>query len=233
MSIRHGLLALLHEGPRYGYQLRAEFETRTGATWPLNVGQVYTTLNRLERDGLVEPAGEDDEGHVFYAITESGQAELSAWFGTPVRRDSPPRDELAIKLAMAVTVPGVNVREVVQAQRRHSMRALQDYTRLKIRALAAERASSADPHQAGHDLAWLLVLEQLIFQAEAEVRWLDHCESRLARHRPQSAAPEPTVGQRSGPEGSSVRRRSGAGRGRRGGRRGPCRGRCGGGQALA
>jgi DNA-binding PadR family transcriptional regulator len=59
MSIRHGLLALLEEGPRYGYQLKSEFESRTGSTWPLNVGQVYTTLGRLERDGLVSPAGED------------------------------------------------------------------------------------------------------------------------------------------------------------------------------
>ncbi|GAB2705990.1 PadR family transcriptional regulator [Kitasatospora kifunensis] len=185
MSIRHGLLALLDQGPRYGYQLRTEFEARTGATWPLNVGQVYTTLGRLERDGLVAPDGEDEEGHLFYAVTEKGRAELRAWFDTPVPRTNPPRDELAIKLAMAVTVPGVDVQAVVQAQRRHSMKALQDYTRLKARALTGgPSAGAAD----GAELAWLLVLEQLIFQAEAEVRWLDHCETRLASHRAQPAA---------------------------------------------
>ncbi|MFJ9696559.1 PadR family transcriptional regulator [Kitasatospora sp. NPDC101183] len=178
MSIRHGLLALLDQGPRYGYQLRVEFEARTGATWPLNVGQVYTTLARLERDGLVEPAGEDEEGHQFYAVTDAGRTELRAWFDTPVPRTSPPRDELAIKLAMAVTVPGVDVSAVVQGQRRHSIKALQDYTRLKGRALAAE---PADGPTAGNDLAWLLVLDQLIFQTEAEIRWLDHCETRLAK----------------------------------------------------
>ncbi len=86
MSIRHGLLALLDQGPRYGYQLRTEFEARAGATWPLNVGQVYTTLSRLERDGLVEPAGEDDEGHQFYAATDAGREELRTWFDTPVPR---------------------------------------------------------------------------------------------------------------------------------------------------
>ncbi|GAA5009599.1 PadR family transcriptional regulator [Kitasatospora paranensis] len=185
MSIRHGLLALLDQGPRYGYQLRADFEARTGATWPLNVGQVYTTLGRLERDGLVEPAGEDGEGHLFYAVTEAGRAELRQWFDTPVPRTNPPRDELAIKLAMAVTVPGVDVQAVVQAQRRHSMKALQDYTRLKAQALTAGEAPG--------DLAWLLVLEQLIFQTEAEIRWLDHCETRLAQHAarpvPPAAAP--------------------------------------------
>ena len=69
MSIRQGLLALLEEGPRYGYQLRAEFEARTGATWPLNVGQVYSTLARLERAGLVAPldaAGGEADPQVYY-----------------------------------------------------------------------------------------------------------------------------------------------------------------------
>ena len=172
MSIRQGLLALLEQGPMYGYQLRAEFESRTGATWPLNVGQVYTTLARLERDGLVEPAGDDDDGHAVYRITDAGRAEVATWFSTPVSRTSPPRDELAIKLAMAVTVPGVDVRAVVQAQRTATIRALQDYTRLKA------RAADGGTRQ---DLAWLLVLDSLVFAAEAEVRWLDHCEARLAR----------------------------------------------------
>ncbi len=171
MSVRQGLLALLEQGPMYGYQLRAEFETRTGATWPLNVGQVYTTLARLERDGLVEPAGEDGEGHAVYRITEAGRAEVLAWFSTPVSRTSPPRDELAIKLAMAVTVPGVDVRAVVQQQRTATIRALQDYTRLKAGART----------DLPHELAWLLVLDSLVFAAEAEIRWLDHCEARLAR----------------------------------------------------
>ena len=191
MSIRHGLLALLEQGPRYGYQLRTEFEARTGAAWPLNVGQVYTTLGRLERDGLVRPDGEDAEGHVFYAITGPGREELAAWFGSPVRRDNPPRDELAMKLAMAVTVAGVDVTAVIQRQRVHTVRALQDYTRLKATALAAAEAppgGDAGSDTEGHDLAWLLVLDQLIFQAEAEVRWLDHCETRLVRHAARLAA---------------------------------------------
>lgn len=172
MSVRQGLLALLEQGPMYGYQLRAEFETRTGATWPLNVGQVYTTLARLERDGLVQPADDDGAGHAVYRITAAGRAEVAAWFATPVSRTNPPRDELAIKLAIAVTVPGVDVRAVVQGQRSATMRALQDYTRLKAQAADGD---------SGPDLAWLLVLDSLVFAAEAEVRWLDHCEARLAR----------------------------------------------------
>ncbi|WP_059009945.1 PadR family transcriptional regulator [Streptomyces specialis] len=188
MSIRYGLLALLEQGPRYGSQLRTEFETRTGATWPLNIGQVYTTLGRLERDGLIVPEGGGDAKQQLYAITDEGRRELGDWFSQPVDRTQPSRDELAIKLAMAVGTPGVDVARIIQAQRRHTLAAMQDYTRLKARALAAEPES-------GDDIAWLLVLEQLIFFAEAESRWLDHCESRLlrlaARPRPVEPAPRP------------------------------------------
>lgn len=183
MSIRHGLLALLERGPRYGSQLRTEFESRTGSTWPLNVGQVYTTLSRLERDGLVVQDGEDDQGHALYSISDDGRAELRAWFETPVDRSSPPRDELAIKLAMAVGAPGVDIRAVIQSQRHHTVKAMQDYTRLKAQALTDVPANR-------DEVAWLLVLEQLIFQAEAEARWLDHCESRLVRLA-EAAATEP------------------------------------------
>lgn len=191
MSVRQGLLALLADGPMYGYQLRGEFEARTGATWPLNVGQVYSTLGRLERDGLVEGAGSDEEGRVRYRITERGRAELTEWFASPVDRAAPPRDELAIKLAMAVTVPGVDVRAVVANQRAATVRALQDYTRLKAQ-LPPLPATAAE-------LSWQLVLESLIFDADAEVRWLDHCEARLVRVGsvlpvpPPAAAPAPAA----------------------------------------
>ena len=174
MSVKQALLALLEQGPMYGYQLRVEFENRTGATWPLNVGQVYTTLNRLERDGFVEGEGVDDEGHVVYRITDTGRTEVATWFTTPVARTQPPRDELAIKLALAVTVPGVDVGTVIQRQRTATMTALQDYTRLK-RAGRAARPAGPD------DMAWSLVLDSLVFSAEAEIRWLDHCEARLRR----------------------------------------------------
>jgi DNA-binding PadR family transcriptional regulator len=188
MSVRQALLALLDEQPMYGAQLRAQFERRTGGTWPLNVGQVYQTLTRLERDGLVEAAGApDDEGRIAYRLTEAGRAASASWWTTPVDRAEAPRDELVIKLALAVTVPGVDVPAVVQTQRTQTLRQLQDLTRLKQQANAHE------------DLAWLLVLDNLVFAAEAEVRWLDHVEARLVRDRSQRAKapapplPEPTA----------------------------------------
>ena len=175
MSVKHSLLALLTQGPRYGYQLRAEFEERTGGTWPLNIGQVYTTLDRLERDGLVTDEGESGAGHRNYAITEAGYAEAGDWFAQPSRPQNPPRNELAIKLALAVTTPGVDVRRVIQAQRAATLSDLQAYTRAK--------RSGGEPSgsEQASDLAGLLVLESLIFAAEAEVRWLDHCEAAVLR----------------------------------------------------
>ncbi|MDP9796211.1 DNA-binding PadR family transcriptional regulator [Catenuloplanes nepalensis] len=175
MSIRHGLLALLERGPMYGYQLRAAFEESVGGTWSLNIGQVYTTLSRLERDELVHPLPENDGGQRPYEITETGRAELARWFATPIERTDRPRDELAIKLALAMTTPGVDVGAVVQSQRTAGVRALQEYTRLKRR-------------QDTGDLPWRLVLDAMIFQCEAEIRWLDHCEATILRDRPAPAA---------------------------------------------
>ncbi|MFD0691163.1 PadR family transcriptional regulator [Actinomadura fibrosa] len=169
MSIRHGLLALLSQGPRYGYQLRAEFEASTGATWPLNIGQVYSTLSRLERDELVTRVGADAEGRFVYRVTPAGEEDVRRWFASPVARADRPRDELAIKLALAVTTPGTDVRAVVQTQRAATLRTLQDLARLK--------ADAPGPPAGQEDRAWRLVLESMILQAEAEVRWLDHCES--------------------------------------------------------
>ena len=179
MSVKHALLALLCEGPRYGYELKAAFEARTGDAWPLNVGQVYTTLARLERDGHVERDSEDVDGHVHYRLTDAGRRETRAWWDSEVTREAPPRDELAIKLALALTVPGVDVRDVLQRQRTATVRALQTHTRRRARLTSAQRDGTA-PAGAGTTAA-VLVLESLIFAAEAEVRWLDHCEARLLR----------------------------------------------------
>jgi DNA-binding PadR family transcriptional regulator len=168
MSIRHGLLALLERNVTHGYQLRAEFEASTGGTWPLNVGQVYTTLARLERDGLVVNLGVDDEGRGRYAITDLGRRELEEWFASAVELANRPRDELVIKIALAATLPNLDVSQILQTQRTATLRTLQDLTRLK-------RASGDE----GSDVSWSLVLESLLFHADAELRWLDHCERTL------------------------------------------------------
>ncbi len=187
MSVKHGLLALLWEGPRYGYELKASFESRTGDAWPLNVGQVYTTLARLERDGLVDRDSTDAEGHVHYRLTDAGRRDVQRWWDSPVEREAPARDEVAIKLALALTVPVVDVRAVVQRQRTATVRALQGHTRRRRALDAAEQdggGGGGGPRDGTRGAtAAALVLDSLVFAAEAEVRWLDHCEARLTRRR--------------------------------------------------
>lgn len=186
MSVRQAILALLAEQPMHGYQLRQQFERRTGGTWPLNIGQVYTTVQRLVRDGLVEPsddaAGPSESGAYVerLQLTPAGVAEVGRWWSTPVTRGAPARDELVIKLAMAVTSAGVDAHRVIQAQRTETMRAMRDYTRL-----------ARGDGGASTDLAWSLVLDSLIFAAEAEVRWLDHVEATLDRRTGAAAASVP------------------------------------------
>jgi DNA-binding PadR family transcriptional regulator len=169
MSIRHALLALLSEGPKYGLQLREEFEGRTGEVWPLNVGQVYTTLQRLERDGLVESDDAADDGpQKGFRITGSGAQELAAWLRTPPDLASPPRDELVMKVLVAVRVPGVDVHEVIQVHRRYLVELMQQWTRIK-------------EDEAEFDLGLALVVDAELFRLDAVIRWLDTADARLKR----------------------------------------------------
>ena len=185
MSVRHALLALLSEGPKYGLQLRQEFEARTGEVWPLNVGQVYTTLQRLERDGLVESDGDGEEGpQKGFRITGDGEAELAAWLRTPPDLSSPPRDELVIKILIAVQVPTVDVHEVVQSHRKYLVQLMQEWTRLK--EYAADR-----------DLGFGLAVDAELFRLDAAVRWLDAADGRIKRASTEqltlAASPLPKV----------------------------------------
>jgi len=181
MSVAKAFLALLSERPMNGNQLKTEFEARTGAAWPLNIGQAYTTLQRLERDELIAPTKAGDSET--YTLTSAGAAAIAEWWRTPVERLRPARDELAIKLTLAVFAPGVDVPSVVQAQRTASMRALHEYTALKME-------DAQNPHRA--DLAWRLLLESWIFQTEAEIRWLDHVEASVIKEAgPPTSAPVP------------------------------------------
>src|SRR5262245_43730815 len=166
MSVPFALLALLSEGPKYGLRLQSEFESRTGEVWPLNVGQVYTTLQRLERDGLVEATGEGERSQKRSRITSAGARELADWLRTPSDLVPPPRDELVIKVLVATQIPGTDVHDVLQVHRRHVVEVMQRYTQVK--AAAAE-----------DDVPLGLVADAELFRLEAIVRWLDAAEVRL------------------------------------------------------
>ncbi|MDQ2677354.1 MAG: PadR family transcriptional regulator [Actinomycetota bacterium] len=186
MSIRNGLLALLADGPEYGFALKKQFEERTAELWPLNVGQVYTTLGRLVRDGLVDEVAATgdsksesggDAGQREYRLTERGRDELAEWIRSPRPRDVPDRDELVIKIVLAEGLDGVDLLDIVDEQRAVSTEALQRLTRQK---------AAIDPT----DIGRVLALDAVILQVEAELRWLDLCEARVL------------AAGRSGPEGS-------------------------------
>jgi DNA-binding PadR family transcriptional regulator len=169
VSVRHALLGLLSEGPKYGHQLRQEFEATTADVWPLNVGQVYTTLQRLERDGLVASDDVADTGpQKGFRITAEGQEELDRWLRTPPDLTSPPRDELVIKVLVALGVPGVDVHDVLQVHRRYLIELMQQWTRLK-------------EDEAEFDLSLALVVDAELFRLDSVVRWLDAAGGRLKR----------------------------------------------------
>ncbi|MBF4562105.1 PadR family transcriptional regulator [Microbacterium sp. VKM Ac-2870] len=180
MSVRQSLLAILDQGPCYGYQLRTEFDRRTGSISSLNVGQIYNTLDRLERDGLVTKDEVDAEGHVYWRITRAGSAAVRDWLDAPVARTEGTRDELTLKLTLAATLPGVDIAAVVRAQEVASRARWDDLTARYAQVDAGDPAS----------VIAALPLSAALFAAEGELRWLAHVEQRLASHPPRAMALE-------------------------------------------
>ena len=169
MSVRHALLALLSEGPKYGMQLKEEYEGATGDAWSLNVGQVYTTLQRLERDGLVESNDTGkDERQRDYRITVRGQGELETWLTTPPSVGSPPRDELITKVLVALRVPGVDVRDVIQTHRRQVVEFMQQWISFK-------------QEESELDLPFALIVEAELSRLGAVIKWLDMADRHVKR----------------------------------------------------
>ena len=188
MSIKFALLSLLDQQPHHGYQLKTAVEGWLGQSWPLNIGQVYTTLTRLERDGLITLGQVDAQGRQTYQITPAGRAALADWFATPVPRDGLVRDELLVKLVAAVAAGDGTAFAVIRGQRTATLELLQHHTRTKAQA---ERQG---------DLPRLVVADLLIAQAEAEVAWLELCEARLrAAGRDRRGGGAAPLAQPSGP----------------------------------
>jgi DNA-binding PadR family transcriptional regulator len=181
MGVRYALLALLSEGPRRGVQLHEDFEAWAGEVWPLNVSQVDTALQWLERDGLVESddAGADGPQKGF-RIAADGERELAGWLRAPPDPASPPPDgELATKILVALRVPGTDVHEVIQVHRRHLVELMRQWTRIK--------QDSTD-----RDLGLALAVDAELFRLDSGIRWLDAADGRFehaAASRPRPVPP--------------------------------------------
>jgi len=179
MSVRHALLAILTEGTCYGYQLRTEFTARTGAAVPLNVGQIYNTLDRLERDGLVVKGATDDAGHVPYTITDAGRADVAEWvertIGAPASRD-----ELLVKVTLALSLPQADASAVIGAQRERTRTDLAEITRVR---------RELDASGAAVPLAETLALDAQEAALSARLEWLRVAERRILDARAAGARP--------------------------------------------
>ncbi len=169
--MKYPLLALLSSGPAHGYELKQAFESRFGAVWPpVNIGQVYSTLQRLERDHLVHGYEVEGEGrparHVF-EITEAGLRTLAEWLHTP---DGGPRlrDEFFMKLVLSGLGGLAEPLEIIEKQRETYLQELRDLNDV------ARRAENNNPVSQ-------LLAEGAGLHVQADLKWLDLCEDRIRR----------------------------------------------------
>ena len=169
MSVRAALLQLLDEGERHGYQLKVDFEERTGGIWALNVGQVYTTLDRLARDGCVVETASGDGSQRTFAITDDGRREVKQWLATSPVDSGPPRDELIMKVLLAMGRGGAEALSVIDEQRSALLVALQ---------MGRRRQRARTGEQLG-EVAERLAHDAVLTRLEADVTWLERCEESV------------------------------------------------------
>ncbi len=191
MSVRHAVLGLLAQRPRHGYELRAAFEAVMGGeeNWDVKPAQIYTTIDRLEKGGLVEEeAVEKDSGpeRRIYALTTAGREALNEWFEHGVEREHL-RDEFFLKLMLSLHSDLANPRQLIQTQRTFLFQ--------KLHNTLAQR-NGCDPKT---ELAKILLLDKATMHLEADVRWLDMIEARLDEIQKQPL-PEPDTRPRGRPK---------------------------------
>ncbi|WP_047868175.1 PadR family transcriptional regulator [Nocardiopsis sp. RV163] len=167
MSIGNTLLGLLESGPRHGYDLKRLFDERFGHDRPLHYGQVYSTMSRLLRNGLVEVDGVETGGgpeRKRYAVTDAGVTDVGRWLSTPESPEPYLQSTLYTKVVLAL-LTGRDAAGLLDVQRAEHLRLMRELTRRKT----------------GGDLADQLVCDHALFHLEADVRWLELTASRLDR----------------------------------------------------
>lgn len=165
MATSDVLLALLRSGPSHGYDLKRAHDLWFSQARPLAFGQVYATLARLERDGLVAVAQTEAGGgpdRTVYELTDAGQARLDAWVGEPVE-PAPPGGEELIRKAVAAIRLGLDPAGFLARQRAGHLR--------RMRAL--QESVPAEP-VAG------MVHDYALAHLDADLRWLDDAVARLS-----------------------------------------------------
>ena len=184
MSVKFTLLALLYQHPMHGYELGKQLNSVVNAEWDVKPGQIASTLTRLKEANLVDYEVEETDDapdRKVYFITEEGQRELENWYLSPEVRDYRLGDTFYIKFVLSLVGGPVSAEQVLMTQRRELYQQLHEVTEL-LRA--------ADP---ATQLPWILLLESATMHLEADLRWIEMCESRLPalkRFEPPKPAPK-------------------------------------------
>lgn len=166
MAVRDALLVLLLNGPAYGFQLHGGLAERTGGRREVNVGQTYSTLDRLTGRGLVESAGETDDGLPLYRLTDAGRMAAHAWLAGRDAAGADPWHETVDRVLVALSMPDVAAEQVVADERARWVR------RRDEASAAVTRRDGAGPERAGERLTRLAATADLE-AAESALRWLD------------------------------------------------------------
>jgi DNA-binding PadR family transcriptional regulator len=160
--VREVLLALLAKESSHGYQLRARLELALGPlAAALNAGQVYVTLNRLEKAGLLtsQRVGQADRpDRKVYELTAAGRARVVEWLAD-TSWPKPAPAEFHLKLVAAAAAGLGDPVRLVDMQRHALLAGLAD----------AQRAALAEPDGS---VAGLL-LEGVVLRLQADLRWLE------------------------------------------------------------
>jgi DNA-binding PadR family transcriptional regulator len=166
VSLKYGVLGLLKEQPLHGYEVKNRFEAMLGGTWDVNIGQIYTTLQRLERDGLVRPVGHrGDRGKLLYALSPEGDKALHEWLAQPDSGPQQLHEEIYVKLLLATRIANGDLKGMLARQKRAYLQRLRDLNRLEEGARRDGRI----------DLARLV--RGALLHTEADIKWMDELSS--------------------------------------------------------
>jgi DNA-binding PadR family transcriptional regulator len=162
LSLKYGVLGLLAEQPLHGYEVKNRFESMLGGTWEVNIGQIYTTLQRLERDGWVRPVGpRGDRGKLLYELSDTGRKQLSDWLAQPDSGPQQLHEDIYVKLLLATRVANGGLPALLVRQKRAYLQRLRDLNVLEERAR----------HDGRNDLARLV--RGALLHTEADLKWVD------------------------------------------------------------
>lgn len=174
MSIKYALLAILAEQDLHGYELKSSFDDKIGEFWSLNFGQIYSTLDRLEKDELVTHDREQQErrpDRKIFRITPLGRTSLAEWLATPVGKVRALRDEFFIKLVFMDKGDPAPLLQLIEQQKSLYMKRLSRLTKRKLSLKKGEPDMNT--------LTTELLMDAGIFHAEADIRWLDLCAAKI------------------------------------------------------